>query len=275
MPLYTDVCRTQCQCDVTLDTTIPETLANYTPVLRDCECHNCAVNQSQAVTGSSIDQSDSVFDMSNTFSDESIDVVFEEPDTPSLQSVDIMPSQSYFEMTESILFSDLSMELARNIPYSTCSYNDNDSIWVPLESSVEVPSAVNVQSFYSDNQNDFSFPQLTEDDVGEALVLPSINLEWDSQVLSETEIISTHFNSGSMSDSQLSTNSRYDNNESQVLSGSRESVEHTCSHSDAETQWPTDSQGAPLPRLIMVQNLGESSDSDLFSHSVSILKRRK
>jgi hypothetical protein len=39
-------------------------------------------------------------DMSNTFSDESIDVVFEEPDTPSLQSVDIMPSQSYFEMTE-------------------------------------------------------------------------------------------------------------------------------------------------------------------------------
>jgi hypothetical protein len=47
------------------------------------------------------------------------------------------------------------MELARNIPYSTCSYNDNDSIWVPLESSVEVPSAVNVQSFYSDNQNDF------------------------------------------------------------------------------------------------------------------------
>ena len=260
---------------MTLDTTIPETLANYTPVLRDCECHNCAVNQSQAVTGSSIDQSDSVFDMSNTFSDESIDVVFEEPDTPSLQSVDIMPSQSYFEMTESILFSDLSMELARNIPYSTCSYNDNDSIWVPLESSVEVPSAVNVQSFYSDNQNDFSFPQLTEDDVGEALVLPSINLEWDSQVLSETEIISTHFNSGSMSDSQLSTNSRYDNNESQVLSGSRESVEPTCSLSDAETQWPTDSQGAPLPRLIMVQNLGESSDSDLFSHSVSILKRRK
>ena len=98
MPLYTDVCRTQC--DVTLDTTIPETLANYTPVLRDCECHNCAVNQSQAVTGSSIDQSDSVFHMSNTFSDESIDVVFEEPDIPSLQSVDIMPSQSYFEMTE-------------------------------------------------------------------------------------------------------------------------------------------------------------------------------
>jgi hypothetical protein len=46
--------------------------------------------------------------------------------------------------------------------------------------------------FYSDSQNDFSFPPLTEDDVGEALVLPSINLEWDSQVLSETEIISTH-----------------------------------------------------------------------------------
>jgi hypothetical protein len=38
--------------------------------------------------------------MSNTFSDESIDVVFEEPDIPFLQSVDIMPSQSYFEMTE-------------------------------------------------------------------------------------------------------------------------------------------------------------------------------
>jgi hypothetical protein len=37
--------------------------------------------------------------MSNTFSDESIDVVFEEPDTPSLQSVAIMPSQLYFEMT--------------------------------------------------------------------------------------------------------------------------------------------------------------------------------
>ena len=176
--------------------------------------------------------------MSNTVSDESIDVVFEEPDTPSLQSVDIMPSQLYFEMS-----SDLSMELARNIQHSTCSYNDNDSIWVPLESSVEVASAVNVQSFYSDNQNDFGFPQLTEDDVGEALVLPSINLEWDSQVLSETEIISTHFDSGSMSDSQLSTNSRYDNNESQVLSGSRESVEPTCSFSDAETQWPTDSQG--------------------------------
>ena len=98
MPLYTDVCRTQC--DVTLDTTIPETLANYTPVLKDCECHNCAVNQSQAVTDSLIDQSDSVFNMSNTFSDESIHVVFEEPDIPSLQSVDIMPSQSYFEMTE-------------------------------------------------------------------------------------------------------------------------------------------------------------------------------
>jgi len=81
-------------------------------------------------------------------------------------------------------------------------------------------------------------------------------------VLSETEIISTHFNSGSMSDSQLSTNSRYDNNESQVLSDSRESVEPTCSFSDAETQWSTDSQGAPLPRLIMAQNLGESSDSD-------------
>jgi hypothetical protein len=80
----------QPQCDVTLDTTIPETLANYTPVLRDCECQNCAVNQSQTVTGSSIDQSDSVFHMSNTFSDESIDVVFEEPDIPSLQSVDIM-----------------------------------------------------------------------------------------------------------------------------------------------------------------------------------------
>jgi hypothetical protein len=239
---------------VTLDSTIPETLANYTPVLRDCECHNCAVNQSQVVTGSPIDQSDSVF---------------EEPDTPSLQSVDIMPSQLYFEMTESILSSDL------NIQHSTCSYNDNDSFWAPLESSVEVPSAVNVQSFYSDSQNDFSFPPLTEDDVGEALVLPSINLEWDSQVLSETEIISTHFDSGSMSDSQLSTNSRYDNNESQVLSDSRESVEPTCSFSDAETQWPTDSQGAPLPRLIMAQNLGESSDSDLFSHSVSILKRRK
>jgi hypothetical protein len=207
--------------------------------------------------------------MSNTFSDESIDVVFEEPDTPSLQSVDIMPSQLYFEMTESILSSDL------NIQHSTCSYNDNDSFWAPLESSVEVPSAVNVQSFYSDSQNDFSFPSLTEDDVGEALVLPSINLEWDSQVLSETEIISTHFDSGSMSDSQLSTNSRYDNNESQVLSDSRESVEPTCSFSDAETQWPTDSQGAPLPRLTMAQNLGESSDSDLFSHSVSILKHRK
>ena len=54
--------------------------------------------------------------------------------------------------------------------------------------------------------------------MGEALVLPSINLEWDSQVLSETEII---FDSGSMSDSQLSTNSRYDNNESQMLSDSR------------------------------------------------------
>ena len=67
--------------------------------------------------------------MSNTFSDESIDVLFEEPDTPSLQSVDIMLSQSYFEMTESILSSDLSMELARDIQHSTCSYNDdNDSI---------------------------------------------------------------------------------------------------------------------------------------------------
>ena len=141
---YRYVCRTQC--DVTLDTTIPETLANYTPVLRDCECHNCAVYQSQAVTGSSIDQSDSVFHMSNTFSDESIDVVFEEPDTPSLQSVDIMPSQLYFEMTESILSSDL------NIQHSTCSYNDNDSFWAPLESSVEVPSAVNVQSFYSESK---------------------------------------------------------------------------------------------------------------------------
>jgi hypothetical protein len=32
--------------------------------------------------------------MSNTFSDESIDVVFEGPDIPSLQSVDIMPSQA-------------------------------------------------------------------------------------------------------------------------------------------------------------------------------------
>ena len=105
---------------MTLDTTIPETLANYTPVLRDCECHNCAVNQSRAVTGSSIDPSDSVFHMSNTFSDGSIDVVFEEPDTPSLQSVDIMPSQSYFEMTESILSSDLRMELARNIQHFTC-----------------------------------------------------------------------------------------------------------------------------------------------------------
>ena len=164
MPLYTDVCRTQC--DVTLDTTIPETLVNYTPVMRDCECHNCAVNQSQAVTGSSLDQSDSVFHMSNTFSDESIDVVFEEPDTPSLQSVDIMPSQSYFEMTESILSSDLSMELARDIQHSTCSYNDdNDSIWDPLESPVEIPSAVNVQSFDSDSQNDLSFSPLTEDDV--------------------------------------------------------------------------------------------------------------
>ena len=100
---------------MTLDTTIPATLANYTPVLRDCECHNCAVNQSRAVTGSSIDQSDSVFHMSNYFFDESVDVVFEEPDTPSLQSVDIIPSQSYFEMTESILSSDLSLELARDI----------------------------------------------------------------------------------------------------------------------------------------------------------------
>ena len=218
--MYRYVCRTKC--DVTLDTAIPETLVNYTPVMRDCECHNCAVNQSRAVTGSSIYQSDSVFHMSNTFSDESIDVVFEEPDTPSLQSVDIMPSQSYFEMTESILSSDLSMELARDIQHSTCSYNDdNDSIWAPLESPVEIPSAVNVQSFDSDSQNDFSFSPLTEDDVGEALVLPSINLEWDSQVLSETEIISTHFDSGSMSDSQLSTNSRYDNNESQMLSDSR------------------------------------------------------
>lgn len=44
------------------------------------------------MTGSSIDKSDSVFQMSNTFSDKSIDVVFDEPDTPSLQSVDIMPS---------------------------------------------------------------------------------------------------------------------------------------------------------------------------------------
>ena len=166
--------------------------------------------------------------MSNTFSDESIDVVFEEPDTPSLQSVDIMPSQSYFEMTESILSSDLSMELARAIQHSTFSYNDdNDSICAPLERSVEVPSAVNVQSFYSDCQNDFSFPPLTEDDVGEALVLPSINLELDSQVLSETEIISTHFDPGSMSDPQLSTNSRYINNVSQMLSDSRESVEPT------------------------------------------------
>ena len=85
---------------MTLDTTIPETLANHTLVMSYCECHNCAVYQSRAVTGISTDQSDSVFRMSNTFSDESIDVVFEEPDTPSLQSVDIMPSQSYFEMTE-------------------------------------------------------------------------------------------------------------------------------------------------------------------------------
>jgi hypothetical protein len=100
------------------------------------------------------------------------------------------------------LSSDLNMELARDIQHSTCSYNDdNDSIWAPIESSVEVPSAVNVQSFYSDSQTDFSFPQLTEDDVGEALVLSSINLEWDSQVLSGTEIISTHFDSESMSDS--------------------------------------------------------------------------
>jgi hypothetical protein len=98
--MYRYVCRTQC--DVTLDTTIPETLANYTPVMRDGECHNCAVNQSRAVTGSSIYQLDSVFHMSNTFSDESIDVLFEEPDTPSLQSVDIMLSQSYFEITESL-----------------------------------------------------------------------------------------------------------------------------------------------------------------------------
>jgi hypothetical protein len=67
--------------------------------------------------------------MRNTFSDESIEVVFEEPDTPSLQSADIMPSQSYFEMTERILSSDLNMELARDIQHSTCSYNDdNDSI---------------------------------------------------------------------------------------------------------------------------------------------------
>ena len=64
-----------------------------------------------------------------------------------------------------------------------------------------------------------------------------------------------------MSDSQLSTISWY-NNESLVLSDSRESVEPTCSFSDADAQWPTDSQGAPLPRLIMAQNLGESSDSD-------------
>ena len=69
-------------------------------------------------------------------------------------------------MTESILSSDLSMELARDIQRSTCSYNDdNDSIWAPIESSVEIPSAVNVQSFDSDSQNDFSFPPLTEDDV--------------------------------------------------------------------------------------------------------------
>ena len=94
-------------------------------------------------------------------------------------------------------------------------------------------------------------------------------------MLSETEIISTHFYSGSMSDSQLFTNSRYDNNESQVLSDSRYSVGPTCCLSEAETQWPTDSQGAPLPRLIMAENLGESSDSDLSSHSLSILKRRK
>jgi hypothetical protein len=155
------VCRTQC--DVTLDTTIPETLANNTPVMRDCECHNCAVNQSRAVTGSSIEQSDYVFHASNTFSDECIDVVFEEPDTPFLQSVDIMHSQSYFEITESILSSELSMEVARNIQHSTCSYkDDNDSIWAPIESSVEVPSAVNVQPFDSDSQNDFSFPPLTE-----------------------------------------------------------------------------------------------------------------
>jgi hypothetical protein len=77
-----------------------------------------------------------------------------------------MPSQSYFEMTERILSADLSMELARDIQHSTCSYNDdNDSMWYQIESSVEVPSAVNVQSFDSDSQNDFSFPPLTEDDM--------------------------------------------------------------------------------------------------------------
>lgn len=150
--MYRYVCRKHC--DVIPDTNIPEKLTNCSPYPSECDCHNCAINQSRIATVSTIDSSDSLFNVSNGWSEDSIDVtsngITDSPSEPAVPDT----SQSFTNASESNLPSDSQGEqsvidteivLTTESSYLSTIYDDfdsqlfSDSEAVLMEQSIESP----------------------------------------------------------------------------------------------------------------------------------------
>ncbi|CAC5386021.1 unnamed protein product [Mytilus coruscus] len=207
--MFRYICREHC--DIVPDKNINKTIANVTNYPSNCncvctvhrECSFCHEFCSRIAGGSSIDSSDSLFNLSS-WSEDSIDIALcDGTDIPSASVVPIISFESENDTSDSE-------------PNS-----ESDGIELPRESDVQLTVPTSNLRFESDEEDS----QRVSDSQG--IDLPSLASplmsysdhfdEYDSQWLSDYEVNQPSF----------------------------ESVDPTCSFSDAETQWLTGSIGSP------------------------------
>ncbi|CAC5371635.1 unnamed protein product [Mytilus coruscus] len=295
-----------------LNSNISEELSNVCTYLGDCDCCNCRRRASTIAAPSTIDSSDSLFALSNRFSD-SIELSWQSqavPTSPShfsdseswitSDSKDIEVPHQHNESFPSIFVESKSFSVDEELDLDqhwltessniSKSYDDLDSQCLsdgehifnqPLSESGGL-SIGNGESQCSNDYFGTPYPKLVDACFSNTETQPSIyfkdELPSAAGVLSfsDTETQLPSVVDGLPSLKLLETS--FSDAETQAPAGfvyGLPLASDEPSFSDAETQWPTDFEGGILRFQSLVSERDEDSDTDCSSHSVSLIKFKK
>ncbi|CAG2242243.1 unnamed protein product [Mytilus edulis] len=232
----------------------------------DCHCCSCRRRQSTIAVPSTIDSSDSLFALSNRFSD-SID------DIELCREAEVLPSSPIVLInSDSWITSDpMETDVPHQLNESFASV-DSKSLLVDEEQVLEKHCLLECTMWPKLVELEFSDTEtqpltLLKDELPSSAVVLSLS-DAETQLPAATDDLP----------SLKAFETTFSNAETQdpaFLVHELPLASEELSLSDAETQWPTDYEGALLPFQGLVGEQNEESDTYCLSHSVSLIKCKK
>lgn len=300
-------------CDVLQDDNISEDLSDVCTYPGDCHCCSCRRRQSTIAVPSTIDSSDSLFALSNRFSD-SIDDIELCREAEALPSSPIVLINSDSWITSDPMETDVPHQL--NESFASV---DSKSLLVDEEQVLEkhcLLESSNMSKIYDDfdgqcfSDDEHIFNQPLSESVGYSFSSCETQLSTDYTGVPWPKLVELEFSDTetqpltllkdelpssavvlSLSDAETqlpaatddlpslkafeTTFSNAETQDPAFLVHELPLASEELSLSDAETQWPTDYEGALLPFQGLVGEQNEESDTYCLSHSVSLIKCKK